>query len=268
MRLRFVSLLLALAVTMVGFVARAQTAPAGSPPDAGTMAPDAGTTTPPAGQPAAPTYAPAPAPAPQPQVIILREPAAAPAAPQPPQEEGDRHFFLGREGGAGWVNLRQLSDNNLIPNNVVQTQSSGLFVGLRGGAKFLKILGGALEAKLGRFLGSFDTVVLLLQGQVQIPLGPVEIYAHLGVGYAYAGNFSGCADPAACRIELTGFSLNAGAGLDIRLSRLFSLGAAGAAETLNVGRSGIDSPTTVELQRPGDAVGLQLSLVGRAMLHF
>jgi hypothetical protein len=233
---------------------------AASAQDAGFVFPDAG---------AAAATPSTPAPAPPPQIIVVPMPVQAPPAPEtvePQQDERVRHFFLTALAGAGHIDLHTVAADG----STVSTRNTGIFGGLRAGFTFLKFLGIGVEGRLGHFLGEqpFDTIVALLQLQAQVSLGPARVFAQVGGGFAYAGNFQGCTIGGNCPVASRGYALHAGVGLDIQIFEAFSVGAVALGDTMNAGPVGFAQSSIAQLANPGDAAALQVAVMGRATLHF
>jgi hypothetical protein len=235
----------------------------------------------------APVAEPAPAPVAEPQPAPVAEPQPAPApppaesAPQaappppPPEEPGYRKrgvFFLEPFFGFSQVDLMRFRQSNFLPQ-ADHARGTGYAGGLGVGFRLYWLTLGArgVAAKYPDFyIGS-----LLFDVSLRIPFGRFEPFVRGGVGYAWLGdpNFADFGDS---DVRSHGIAGEVGAGLDIFLSRVVSIGVAFDAAFLNLTRQGDDScsqctiagATTVNLEEDGDATGLQLRAQLRLGLHF
>lgn len=169
-------------------------------------------------------------------------------------------LWIGPELGLSIVNLKMISYDGLLPSEV-DVKGSGLGFGLAAGVK-LKILSAGLHLAVGQY-AEFDVWTLNLDGQLRIPLGSVEPYLRLGLGYAFLGAFDGSVDS---QVDVDGWDLKAGFGIDVYANDYLSLGGGVDFTILNLTSS--VSPTAVDLTKDGAAVGLSIFLGGRAALHF
>jgi hypothetical protein len=288
---------LGVATALIPVVAAAQEADAGLPP-APDPAPPAQTEPAPA-PPAEAEPAPAPLAEPQPEPLAepqpepvaepqpepLAEPAPAPPpaepAPQaappppPPEEPGYRKrgvFFLEPFFGFSQVDLMRFGQNNFLPQ-ADHARGTGYAGGLGVGFRLYWLTLGArgVAAKYPDFyIGS-----LLFDVSLRIPLGRFEPFVRGAVGYSWLGD-PDFGQPRESDVTAHGLTGEVGAGLDIFLSRVVSIGVAFDAAFLNLTRQGddscsgctIDGLTTVNLEEDGDATGLQLRAQLRLGLHF
>jgi hypothetical protein len=213
----------------------------------------------------APTYE-----APAPQPAAPEERAAAPAPrPAPParhhrrQESSGRHvglLWFGPELGLSVVDLKMISYDQLLPAEV-DVKETGLGFGAAAGVR-LQILSVGLHLAVGQFT-SFDVWALNLDGQLRIPLGFIEPYLRVGLGYAFLGSFQGTDMKG---VDVNGWDAQVGFGIDLYPADFFSLGAGADLTILNLSRTA--SPTSVDLTQDGAAVGLAVWLQVKAALHF
>ncbi|MFT5355924.1 MAG: hypothetical protein ACI9KE_003144 [Polyangiales bacterium] len=247
----------------------------GAPRDAGA---NSETTQQPAPQPTATV---APQPAPQPATQPAAQPAATAAAPRvsqsplpipadeaaPVVEEEDSYgvMYLRLQGGLSYANLLSFNQDNFIPE---AEESSGLgpFGGLAVGFRVYWFSIGA-NATFGR-QGGFDLGTVGAELAFHIPIPTVQPYVRLAAGYAWVGRY----DFQSQELEETdiyGLTVEAGAGIDIKIARHLSIGAGVDAAFLNLTRQEVGSETRVrsvtdvDLDESGDALGFQL----RAHLH-
>jgi hypothetical protein len=189
--------------------------------------------------------------------------------PQPVEKEPEeryRHFFVSLEAGGG-----RIDNTSIAPDGTpVVSRTVGVYGGLNAGVRFLRFLAVVVEGRLGHYLGpqTFDTILALAKLRAQLALGAIKLFGELGGGFAYTGNFQGCTIGGNCPVSSSGYSLHAGAGIDVALGEVIWIGGAFLADTINSGPFGIAGATTSMLTRPGDSAALQLSGVGRVTLNF
>lgn len=177
---------------------------------------------------------------------------------------GGRDFDLlwfGPEVGLSIVNLKMISYDGLLPAEAT-VKDTGLAFGAVAGVK-LKILSVGLHLAVGQF-SDFDVWAINLDGQIRIPLGVVEPYIRLGIGYAFLGAFSTRVDTQV--VDVDGWDIQPGFGIDLYPSDFFSLGGGVDFTILNL--SSTDSPTAVDLTQDGAAVGVAVFVQAKAALHF
>jgi hypothetical protein len=170
-------------------------------------------------------------------------------------------LWFGPEIGVSIVDLKMISYDGLLPEQI-DVSETGLGFGAAAGVK-LKILSVGLHLAVGQF-GDFDVWAVNLDGQLRIPLGFVEPYIRLGLGYAFLGSFSGRVDMQG--VDVDGWDVQAGFGIDLYPSDFFSLGAGADFTVLNLSRT--DSITAVDFTQDGAAVGVAVFLQAKAALHF
>ncbi len=247
-------LTLALAALCAGPAgARAQSTDLGDPSGAGSDAGGAQAT--PASEVAPPPRDDRPSPPPR-----------GPARPRRHRHEDDsnREFdllWVGAEVGRSVVDLKMVSYDDLLPSQI-DVRETGLGFGAAAGIR-VKFLSAGLHLAVGQFK-EFDIWAINLDGQLRIPLGSIEPYLRLGIGYAFLGAFSGQVDMEGVSVD--GWDVQAGFGLDLYPSDFFSLGAGADFTVLNLSRT--DSITSVDLLQDGAAVGVAVFVQAKAALHF
>jgi hypothetical protein len=169
-------------------------------------------------------------------------------------------IWFGPEIGLSVVDLKMISYDGLLPEQV-DVRETGLGFGAAAGVK-LKILSVGLHLNVGQF-AEFDVWTLNLDGQLRIPLGAIEPYLRLGIGYAFLGAFDADLNDVDA---VDGWDLKAGFGIDLYANDYLSLGGGIDFTILNL--TSTASPTAVDFTRDGAAVGVGVFFGGRAALHF
>jgi hypothetical protein len=104
----------------------------------------------------------------------------------------------------------------------------------------------------------------------------------LGAGYASLGSFDGKSLGAGSKVDITGYTIRAGGGLDYYLTPVFSIGAAGTFEVLGLTRPGVElstDPMVDPMTDPeaaqaevyaadGSSLGIATTLTAVIGLHF
>lgn len=211
--------------------------------------------------------------APPPQVVVVRQ---EPARSEPREEDDGRDVdFLWIEPffGYSYVDLVMFSQENFLPS--VERLSGGGFVGgLAAGMRMSFIMFGG-RGTLASYNG-FDLWTLGGEIHLRIPLGALEPYARVGFGYGWVGQ-ANYDEPEASTSDVYGLVVDAAAGLDIYLDKVFAIGVGMDGAFLNLSRQRIDQDgcTTadcmvdeINFREDGDAAGLQLRLHAHASLHF
>jgi len=180
------------------------------------------------------------------------------------EDSSNREFdllWVGAEVGLSVVDLKMVSYDDLLPSEV-DVRETGLGFGAAAGIR-VKFLSAGLHLAVGQFK-EFDVWAINLDGQLRIPLGALEPYLRVGLGYAFLGAFSGQVDMEGVSVD--GWDLQAGFGLDLYPSDFLSLGAGADFTILNLTRT--ESITSVDLLQDGAAVGLAVFVQAKAALHF
>jgi len=154
---------------------------------------------------------------------------------------GLEFFWLNGEIGFEHLGLQTFKANDLIDAGVVDTTHTGLAFGGGLGVRLVFITLGA------RFrLASFDIGQLwTLNAELglRIPLGDLEPYFTFGGGYASLGSFGGDnigSNFNDAGVEIRGYNIRGGFGMDYYLSDAFSIGANLTGELLGLTRPGVD----------------------------
>jgi hypothetical protein len=186
---------------------------------------------------------------------------------------GLEFLWLNVELGFEHLGLETFSADNL---GLVKTSQTGLLYGAGLGLRLIFITAGV------RFrLGTFDAWQLwTLDAEVglRIPLGRLEPYLLLGGGYASLGNFGSENIGAGLNsddVDVTGYNIRFGGGLDYYVTPVFSVGAAVTGDILGLSRPGVDvsdlqaAETEAEVLA-ADGSGLGFGVTGTVVLglHF
>lgn len=192
---------------------------------------------------------------------------------------GLEFFYINAEVGGEHLGLQTFKANNLVDAGVVKTSQTGLVYGAGLGLRLVFITLGP------RFrIGTFDQWQLwTLNGELglRIPLGDIEPYFTFGGGYASVGSFDSGNLGGKLNsddVDITGYNIRGGFGLDIYLSSAFSIGANLTGEMLVLTRPGVD-PSKLQAtgtsadasqvyQADGSSIGAGVTLTGVVGLHF
>lgn len=228
-------------------------------------------------------------PTPAPQTAPVRQPAAAaqaapPRQPQPTpnaaQNDGDNEtietgdeeeeenwgvMYLRFQGGFSYANLLSFNQDNFIPE-AEETNGLGPFGGLSVGFRVYWFSVG-VSGSFGR-QGGFDLGTVGAELAFHIPIPKVQPYVRLAAGYAWVGRYDFQRRELA-ETDIYGLTVEAGAGIDIKLARHLSIGAGFDAAFLNLTRQELGSVniTGVDLEESGDALGFQLRAHAHLTIH-
>ncbi|MCU0674259.1 MAG: porin family protein [Myxococcota bacterium] len=187
----------------------------------------------------------------------------------PDEEDEDEDswgvFYLQALGGYSFANVVQFSQENFVPE-ATELSGSGLFGGVGAGFRIYWITLGA-QATLASYFG-FELGTVGLDVGLHLPIPVVQPYLRVGIGYAWMGDADYSA-PMLSRTDVYGYAIDAGLGLDIKLARFLSLGAGFDAAFLNMTRQALTDGNVagVDIQEDGDAVGLQIRLHAQLTFH-
>jgi hypothetical protein len=196
---------------------------------------------------------------------------------------GLEFFWLNAEVGGEHLGLQTFKANHLVDAGTVKTTQTGLMYGAGLGFRLVFItLGGRF--RLGHF-DEWDIWTLDAELGLHIPLGSVEPYFTFAGGYASMGSFNSNNLGGSLQsqdVDITGYNIRGGFGIDIYLSGTFSIGANLTGEMLVLTRPGVD-PSKLQAsasasgsaadadaiyKADGSSVGAAVSLTGVAGLHF
>lgn len=218
---------------------------------------------------------------------------ADPNAPSTPTEreleKADREdsgrglefFYFNAEIGGQHLGLQTFKANNLVDAGTVETTQTGLVYGAGLGLRLIFITIGP-RFRLANF-SKYDIWTLNAELGIHIPLGSVEPYFTLGGGYASMGSFGQKNIGAGLNsedVDITGYNIRGGFGIDIYLSDTFSLGANLTGEMIALTRPGVD-PSKLNTggttagqaaadvyAADGSSIGAAAALTAVAGLHF
>ncbi|HEX9621185.1 MAG TPA: hypothetical protein VF989_13670 [Polyangiaceae bacterium] len=227
----------------------------------------------------------------------LAPPDAAPetAAPPPYSEtendlrraeekdsgRGLEFFWLNGEIGVNHLGLQTFNANDLVDAEIVESTQTGLLFGGGLGLRLIFLTLGA-RFRLGTF-SDWQLWTLNLEAGLRIPFGAVEPYFTFGGGYASIGSFdagnigSGFNSDG---VDITGFNLRGGFGLDVYLSENFSIGGNLTGDLMFLKRPRVEMPDVGNLPpeqamrvqevygNDGSSIGAGTALTFVAGLHF
>lgn len=208
------------------------------------------------------------APAPRAQTPPPRDPDSNGDADEEEEEDEENWgvFFIELQGGYSFVNLVQFNAENFIPE-AERREGSGIVGGLALGFRIYGLTIGA-RATIASYFG-FEIGTAGLDLAFHFPVPVVQPYIRAGFGYAWMGD-ADYMDPSLSQTDVFGFEIDAGAGLDVKLGRVLSIGAGVDAVFLNMTRQAIRDAGMagdVVLEEDGDAIGLQLRIHGHLTFH-
>lgn len=192
---------------------------------------------------------------------------------------GLEFVWLNAEVGGEHLGLQTFKANNLVDAGTVKTSQTGLLYGAGLGVRLVFITLGA-RFRLGHF-EEWDLWTLNAELGIHIPLGSVEPYFTFGGGYASMGSFNNGNLGGSLRsedVDIKGYDIRGGFGIDIYVSSTFSIGANLTGEMVGLTRKGVD-PSKLQggtgqqaadqaYKADGSSIGAGVSLTGVAGLHF
>jgi hypothetical protein len=175
-------------------------------------------------------------------------PSTSPDNPEVAQTEAKLDEAEQKDSGRGlewiWVNgefgfehlgLETFHSSNQIVPSIVGTTHTGLMGGAGLGVRLVFITLGA-RFRFTSF-SAFDLWTLNGEAGLRIPLGKLEPHLSIGAGFASIGGLSVNADQT--HIDITGYDVRAGGGLDYYVTPIFSVGASVSFELLGLTRPGV-----------------------------
>jgi hypothetical protein len=182
---------------------------------------------------------------------------------------GLEFFWLNGEIGAEHLGLRSFSDSDLVDAAAVGTSNTGLLYGGGLGFRLVFITGGA-RFRMAQF-SEFKLWTLNLEAGLRVPMGSLEPYATLGGGYASSASLKALGD-AGPDIDVRGFDVRGGVGIDYYLTELFSAGVNLTGDVLFLSRSKIDTAalpaeSAAIYGKDGSSIGGGVSLTALIGLH-
>jgi hypothetical protein len=179
-------------------------------------------------------------------------PSAGPAAALDEAEEDDSGrgltwFWLDVEGGFQYVALETFSvDTEALSAGFESSDASGGYVGAGLGAQLIFIRIGP------RFRVGFypEWQIYSINGELgfRIPIGIVEPHIDLGAGYSALGSLGGLLASTPDSVQIDGFNVRAGGGIDFFPTPILSLGATFTWELMGLTRPGVDASYIASIQ--------------------
>jgi hypothetical protein len=171
---------------------------------------------------------------------------------------GLEFFWLNAEVGGEYLGLNTFKANNLVDAGTVKTTQMGLLYGAGLGVRLVFITLGA-RFRMGNFS---EWQLWTLNGEVgiHIPLGSVEPYFTLGGGYASMGSFNNKDLGGSLKsedVDVKGYDIRGGFGVDLYVSDTFSLGANLTGELLALTRPGVD-PSKLQASGSGQQAAAEV----------
>ena len=188
---------------------------------------------------------------------------------------GLEFFYFNAEIGGQHLGLQTFQSKNLVDAGTVETTQTGLVYGAGLGLRLIFITIGP-RFRLANF-DKYDIWTLNAELGIHIPLGSVEPYFTLGGGYASMGSFGQKNVGAGLNsedVDITGYNIRGGFGIDIYLSDTFSLGGNLTGEMLALTRPGVDRSKLSAASQDsvyaadGSSIGAAAALTAVAGLHF
>jgi hypothetical protein len=216
------------------------------------------------------------------------EPAEQPAPPTSTEREltradhedsgrGLEFVWLNAEAGFQHLGLQTFHANNLVDASLVKSTQSGLLVGAGAGVRLIFLTAGA-RFRLGNF-NAWQLWTLDAELGMRIPLGNLEPYFTFAGGYASLGSFSTNSLFTKDGIDVRGFNLRGGFGIDYYLAKSLSLGANASGDILFLSRPKVNTSamqgTDAQSQaaaavyaQDGTSVGAGFTVTAVVGLHF
>jgi len=162
--------------------------------------------------------------------------------------------WLNGEIGFEALGVQGLKDNGLVDGVLVEDSAAGLSYGAGVGVRVIVFTVGA-RFRYGNF-SAWDLWSLNLEGGFHIPIGRLEPYFVLGAGYSSLGAIKQDAittNVSKDDIDIDGYNIRIGGGLDYYVTPRFSVGAALNGDLLGLYRSAVSGITVP----PGSGVAAQ-----------
>lgn len=180
-------------------------------------------------------------------------------AEQEDSGRGLEFFWMNGEIGVEHLGLQTFHGDNLVDADVVETQQTGLVYGGGLGLRLVFLTLGA-RFRLASF-SEWQLWTLNAEAGLRIPIGSIEPYFTFGGGYASIGSFE------TDRVDVSGFNVRGGVGLDWYLAEVFSVGGNLTGDVLFLSRPEIDGATGLYAQS-GSSIGAGGTLTLVLGLHF
>ncbi len=153
---------------------------------------------------------------------------------------GLEFVWLGADVGYEFVGLQTFRSKKLLPNALSETAQSGPVVGGGLGMRLLFLtLGGRFQYGL---FSAWDLWSVNLEAGLHLPYGSLEPYAFLGGGYSALGAFDSrtVGGLSTDDLNINGWNLRGGIGLDYYVASGFSVGARVSGDVLFLKRAKFD----------------------------
>lgn len=186
-------------------------------------------------------------------LIATRSQAEEPARAHPDDQRLE--WFWGNvEGGVETANLTTFDTNlDTLTAGLTPTTGVGPAVGVGAGVRLLFVTLGP-RGRLGNMhsaAGDWQLWTLDAEVGIRVPLHRFEPYFTLAGGYAAIGSFRTAVAGLSSGFDISGANLRAGAGLDVYVTRMFSINAALTGEVLALARQGVSLRDLAEAKKLG-----------------
>lgn len=181
------------------------------------------------------------------------------AAEQEDSGRGLEFVWLAGEVGIGHFGLGAIDSGELALANVDESKQTGLVAGAGLGVRIIYLTFGA------RFryapLPDWTLWTVGAEGGLHIPIGSLEPYFTLGLGYVNV-------KPKEGELDAQGFDGRLGAGIDYYLTNMFSVGANLTGDILVLSGSKVPAVPDSGATENGSSVGAGVTLTAVMGLHF
>ena len=159
------------------------------------------------------------------------------------------------------VGLDTFKESGLVDPTEIESTQTGVLFGAGVGVRLLIFTAG-VRFRMASF-EDFKMWTLDAEGGVHIPLGSIEPYANLAVGYASLGSFSTDSVNSP-----RGANVRVGLGLDWYISNTFTIGVNASGDVLFLARSGSGDATSAVYAEDGSSIGGGVTGTAVVGLHF
>jgi hypothetical protein len=173
---------------------------------------------------------------------------------------GLEFFWMNGEIGVQHLGLQTFTSDDFVDADLVDTTQTGLAYGGGLGLRLIFLTLGA-RFRMASF-PDYQLWTLNAEAGLHLPLGSVEPYFTLGAGYASLGSFDEA--KVGADLDVNGFDVRGGFGVDVYLSEVFSIGGNLTGEVL-VFSSELSGEN---VSADGSSVGGAATLTLVAGLHF
>jgi hypothetical protein len=226
-----------------------------------------------------------------PPPAVEAQPENTPTATEQDLQRADREdsgrglefVWLNAEAGYEYLGLQTFHANQLVDASLVKSTQGGLLVGAGAGVRLIFLTAGA-RFRLGTF-SAWQLWTLDAELGMRIPLGALEPYFTFAGGYASLGSFDAKSalndvGVGGSGLNVRGFNLRGGIGLDYYLAKSLSVGGNLSGDLLFLSRPKVSSASAQAGADPnaqaaakvyaadGSAIGGALALTAVVGLHF